>query len=211
MRTILILAAVLLVSACTGQAVVPPVSVDMPAGQKPVTGSYAATIQSGGWSLKTKSQAFSCGAWSFDTDVNSSYEGAMREVLTRSLEKVDFTAEILSPEQLKQKGYDAQIIIHQGNADSSFSVSPNFFSGSARADVTLSVILAIRDETGVAYQNTVSGKGSGSKDVFACPTIGEAVSAGAQDAIRTIVKDITLYLRDGLRDRQIAAKPLTSR
>jgi hypothetical protein len=207
MRTAVALLAALLVSACTGQAVVPSVTVDTPIGLKPTPGNYAATVQSGGWDLQTKSQGMSCGAWTFDTNINPSYESAMQDVLKRSLEKVTFTSDILSPEQLKSQGYIAQVVIHQGNADSSFSISPNFFSGTVRGDITLSVILAIRDESGVAYQNTVTGRGLGSKDVFGCPAIGEAVGAAAQDAIQAIVKDIILNVRDGLNNRQLAGKP----
>ncbi|MGE5537376.1 MAG: hypothetical protein ACM30I_02080 [Gemmatimonas sp.] len=207
MRAIVVVVAALLASACTGQAVVPSVAVEIPAGQKPVAGNYAATIQTGGWALRTKSRGTSCGVWTFDTDVNSSYEGAIRDGLMRSLEKVTFTPEILSPEQLKESGYDAQVVVHQGNASSTFMLSPKFFSASARGEVVLSVILAIRDGSGVTYQNTVTGKGSGSKEVFACPAIGQAVGAGAQDAVRTIVREIVLSVRDGLRDRRVAAKP----
>jgi hypothetical protein len=174
---------------------------------RPIPGNYAATIQSGGWALKTKSEALVCGAWTFDTDINGPYENAMRDVLSRSLEKVTFTPEVLSAEQLGDQGYDAQLVIHQGNADASFGVTPGFFTGTAHGSVALSVILAIRDKTGVAYQNTVSGKGSGAKDVFACPAIGDAIGAGAQDAIQSIVPQIMLYIRDGLNNRQLAKRP----
>lgn len=207
MRTSLLFVVGLVLSACTGQAVVPPVTVETPIGMRPTPGSYAATVQSGGWALETKSEALSCGAWTFDTDVNGPYENAMRDVLTRSLEKVTFTPDILTADQLRAQGYDAQVVIHQGSADASFGVTPGFFTASARGSVALSVILAIRDETGVAYQNTVTGKGTGTKEVFGCPSIGEAIGAGAQDAIQTIVTQIVLYMRDGLNSRQLAKRP----
>jgi hypothetical protein len=207
MKAILILGSAVLLSACTAQAVVPPVSVDTPLGETPVAGNYAATVQTGGWALQTKSKAFSCGAWTFEADVNSPYEDALRNALARSLEKVDFTPEILSPDDLRRKGYNAQIVVHQGNADSSFLVSTRWFSTTARADIELSVILAIRDGTGLIYQNTATGKGSGSRSIFACPSIGQAVGASAQTAVRTIVRDIIVHLRDGLRDRRVATKP----
>jgi hypothetical protein len=159
MKAILILGSAILLSACTAQAVVPPVSVDTPLGEAPVAGNYAATVQTGGWALQTKSKAFSCGAWTFDTDVNSSYEDALRNALTRSLEKVDFTPEILSPDDLRRKGYNAQIVVHQGNADSSFLVSTRWFSTTARADVELSVILANsrRDRTNLSKHRDRQG------------------------------------------------------
>jgi hypothetical protein len=207
MKAILILGSAVLLSACTAQAVVPPVSVDTPLGEMPVAGNYVATVQTGGWALQTKSKAFSCGAWTFDTDVNSPYDDALRNALTRSLEKVDFTPQILSADDLRREGYNAQIVVHQGNADSSFLVSARWFSTTARADVELGVILAIRDGTGLIYQNTATGKGSGSRSIFACPSIGQAIGASAQTAVRTIVRDIIVHLRDGLRDRRVATKP----
>jgi hypothetical protein len=197
----------LLLSACTGTAVVPTVTIDTPIGMKPMPGSYAATIQSGGWDLRTKNPGMGCSAWSFDTNINPSYEKAMRDVMTRSLEKVDFTANILSPSDLKAKGYTAQVIVQQGNADSDFTTVPSSFTFSARSDVSLSVIIAIRDENGVVYQDTVTGQGFAAKDLGACPSIGESVGAAAQDAVRSLVKDIVLRVRDGLNNRQLAGKP----
>lgn len=207
---IVVLLALLSLAACTGQTVIPQVNVQTPVGIKPTPGQYAVMIQSGGWALKTKADGWTCSAWTFDTDVNGPYETAMRDVLTRSLEKVTFVAETMTPEQLKAKGMTAQVIVYQGNADSKFSISQNFFSGTARSDLELTVTLAILDDKGLSYQQTTTGKGSGSKEIFTCNSIGEAVGVAAQDAIQDIVKDIVLYVRDGLRDRLVPASPATA-
>ncbi len=207
-RSAICIIALLSLAACTGQTVIPQINVQTPAGIKPTPGQYAAMIQSGGWALKTESEGLTCGAWSFDTDVNGPYESAMREVLTRSLEKVTFVNQALSPAELKAKGMTAQVVIHQGNADSKFSISQNFFSGTARSDLALTVTLAILDDKGLSYQHTTTGKGTGSKEIFTCNSIGDAVGTAAQDAIQNIVKDIILYVRDGLRERLIPAQPV---
>jgi hypothetical protein len=209
-RRSLILLAGLALSACTGQAYVPPVSVIVPDEQR-VRGSYAATVQSGGWALRTKSPGHICGGWTFNTDVNPSYERAMQDALTQAFERVSFTSEILSPEQLQAQGYDAQIIIHQGNGESRFILLPQLFSSAAQGDVALTVIVAIRDSSGIVSQDTVIGRGSGRKTVYACPPIGEAIGSGAQGAVRTLVTDVVHKLQDALRKRPVAVMPMVSR
>jgi len=197
-----LLAATAVLSACSGEGVVPPV--DTPLAVKPVPGNYVATVVSGRWTLKTESDAYTCGAWVFDTDVNPSYEQAMRTTLTRALERVTFTPEILSPEQLRAQGYDAQIVIGQGKASSTFAVAPYIFAGTARSDVDLSAILAVRNDGGEVSQRTVSARGHGAADISFCPKIGEAIGDGASDALRTIATQVALYVGKALGDRQRA-------
>jgi TPR repeat protein len=205
-----LLAATVVLSACSGEGVVPPV--DTPLAVKPVPGNYAATVVSGSWTLKTESDAYTCGAWVFDTDVNPSYEQAMRTTLTRALEHVTFTPEILSPAQLKAQGYDAQIVIGQGKASSTFAVAPYLFEGTARSDVDLAAILAIRNDGGEVSQRTVSARGHGAADISFCPKIGEAIGDGANDALRTIATQVALYVGNALggRQRATAAAPAPS-
>ncbi len=198
----LLLACSLLVLAnCTGTAVVPPVTVDTPAGISATPGNYAVTVQSGGWALTTKPVGFTCSAWTFDTDVNGAYESAIRDVLARSLQKTKFVSDTYTPEKLKIEGMNAQVIVYQGNASSNFSVGQNFFGGTAISQVELTVTLAILDENGLNYQQTISGSGSSNVEIFTCPKINEAIEKAAQNANRAVGKDIMLYVRDGLRER----------
>jgi hypothetical protein len=197
----LLVCSLLVLASCTGTAVVPPVTVDAPTGLSATPGNYAVTIQSGGWALTTKSAGHTCGAWKFDTDVNGSYETAIRDVLTRSLQKTNFVSDTYTPEKLKIEGMNAQVIVYQGNASSNFSVGQNLFSGTAMSQVELTVTLAIIDQNGLNYQQTISGTGSSNIEIFTCPKIGEAIGKAAQNAIRAVGKDIMLYVRDGLRER----------
>lgn len=192
----------LLLGACSGQVAMQNVQVDAPQAG-PIPGHYAALVQSGGWQLKTEPSGWTCGAWHFNLDVNGPYEQAMRDTLAKSLEKVDFTGETYSPARLKEKGYDAQIVVYQGNANSTFGVNPGFFTGSANSEVELEVTLAVLDESGLTYQQTIKGKGTGKQDVFVCNTIGDAVGRAAQDAIKDVIKSSVLYVRDGLREKQV--------
>jgi hypothetical protein len=166
---------------------------------EPVPGKYAAWVQSGGWKLDVKSSGYVCGAWSFDTDINTPYRSAMQEALTRGLQKVDFVDTTLSPEDLKKQGYDAQVILYQGNAKAQFGVSENLFSGTAGSGVELTSTMAVIRQQGLAYQVTISGQGSGGKDVFTCDRIGDAIGAAAASAIQDMGSKSVLYVRDALR------------
>lgn len=202
MRWLAILSALSL-GACSGTVQVPPVRIDVPGHSQPVSGRYAVLVQSGGWSLETKPQGFVCSVWSFKTDANQAYETAMRDVLTRALEKVDFVPGAVSLQDLRARGYDAFIAIHQGNASSMFGIQQNFFSGTARSQVELSAILAISDDHGPYYQQTVTGKGLGMLDVMTCPSVDQSIARAASDAVAEVARTVVLYVRDGLRERQI--------
>ena len=211
LRKVVVICGLLLLGACTGQVQVPPVTVDTPTGIVRTPGQYAAMVQSGGWALKTDSQGWTCGAWSFDTNINSVYSDAVKDALTRSLEKVTFVPSTLTPKELQDKGYQAQIVIYQGNATAKFGVATGFFTGTANSEIDLTSTLAILDPKGMKYQQSITGKGVGSHEVFTCNTIGTAVGAAAQDAIKQIVKDIVLYVRDGLNQERAAAIPQAKR
>lgn len=206
MRPCALLAAAFLLAACTGQANVPPVTVPV-AADKRVPGSYSAMVQGGGWALRTGSPGHVCGGWTFNTDINPAYERAMRDALTQALENVSFSTEILSPEQLKAQGFDAQIVVHQGNAESRFVLLQQLFSSTARSDVALVVIVAIRDERGFVSQEAVIGRGIGRTQVYTCPPIGEAIGTAAQGAVRSLVVDAIAKLQRSLSKRQLAAEP----
>jgi hypothetical protein len=187
------------IQACTGHVNVPPVAISSPIGMEPVPGKYAAWVQSGGWKLDVKSSGYVCGAWSFDTDINTPYRSAMQEALTRGLQKVDFVETTLSPDDLKKQGYDAQVILYQGNARAQFGVSENLFSGTAGSGVELTSTMAVIRQQGLAYQATISGQGSGGKDVFTCDRIGDAIGIAAASAIQDMGTKSVLYVRDALR------------
>ena len=194
---------VALLGACSGTVNVPNANVSGLINSKPAPGHYAAMVQTGGWMLKTKPDGFVCSAWTFKTDVNKTYEDAMKSILTRSLQKVDFVPNPLSPKDVKDKGYDAFVAIHQGNADSKFGIETGLFSSKGDSNVSLTSILAITDDTGVINQETVTGKGSGKSSVFFCPSVNAAIAKAAQQAVQDIAKSTALYIRDDLKDREI--------
>ncbi|MGB4101449.1 MAG: hypothetical protein WBK91_06040 [Alphaproteobacteria bacterium] len=200
-RNILILCVALILTGCTSRLTIPPVNVQTPTGLTPIPGNFAATIQTGGWALKVDPQGMNCAIMSFNADINAPYESAMRDVLTKSVGKITFVPGALSPEQLQKNKYDAQITIYQGNADSKLVVVPALFSATANSDIVLTTTLAITDKTGLVYQYSPIGKGSGAVEVhLSCPAIGEAVAKAGQSAVQEIVQNTALYIREGLRD-----------
>jgi hypothetical protein len=197
----------LVLQGCHGKVNVPAVRIAAPMGMEPVPGRYAALVQSGGWKLDVKSNSYTCSAWSFDTDINASYRTAMQEALTQGLQKVDFIEETLTPEDLQKRGYAAQIVLYQGSATAQFGVSQNMFSGTAGSGVELTSTLALIGPKGLAYQATVTGQGSGGRDVFSCATIGEAIGVAAAGAIQDMGSKSVLYIRDAVRSSQAATTP----
>jgi hypothetical protein len=200
-RRWLVVAGALGLSACTGQAQIPPVDAYMPSGLSKVPGRYAAQIQTGGWALTVKPAGFQCWMYDFSADMNAPYERAMRELLTQSVAHIDFVTTTLTPAQLQAYGYDAAITVYQGAADSAFTMSPNFFTMAATSEVSVGVTLAINDAQGLVYQHSLTSKGMGHDDVFSCGGASEAVGKAAQQAIQDVVQNTAVYLREGLRDR----------
>ncbi len=191
----------LLMAACTGQVVVPPVTTDFAAGGSPIAGSYAAVVQSGGWDLTTKTEGMGCGAWSFATHVDDSYADAMKATLTTVLQKVAFVPDALSPEQLQAQGYDGQVFLYQGNANASFGVRPGFLTVQVGSDVELTTLLAVVDTTGWRQQQSITGKGASLSPpamMLACSEIGPVIGTAAQGAILDLAKDAGLNLRNDL-------------
>ena len=196
----------LFLAACAGQVKVPPVPMDPTFVGSPIAGSYAVVVQSGGWDLKTKAPGGACSAWTFDTNVNQSYADAMTAAIKASLEKVTLVHDAMSPPQMKDKGYDAQVFIYQGNAKSDFGVQTGFFMAHAVSTVELTTLVAVVDNKGARWQQTVIGKGAGGQDAaLTCDRVGAAIAGAAQTAIADSVKTTILYLRNDLLERALKA------
>lgn len=205
-RTIAPYTCFLLLAACAGQVTVPPVDAVSGTNLNPIKGQYAAMVQSGGWNLKVEAEGLPCSAWTFDTDVNGSYVDAMQNALRQSVEKIDFTSDTFSPELLKEKGYDAQIVIYQGNAESKFNVVPHFLSATANSDIALALTVAITDKTGLVKQYSVDDRGTGTEEIppfsfRGCSPVNDAIAKAGQTVVQRLVEKTILLTRDGLRDR----------
>jgi hypothetical protein len=152
-----------------------------------IAGRYAAVIKSGQWKLHAASAGLVCGEFAFDADLNGPFDTSVRDVLRRSLESVEFLDEPLSPAQIEERGYRAQIEISQAQADAGFSASERLLYRDVRSKVSLAGLLTVSDGSGVAFQISLSGLGSRNREVFGCSTIGEIVADSAHDALQALV------------------------
>jgi TPR repeat protein len=202
--TVVALALALLLSACSGEAIVPPVAVETPPEMKPIPGSYAAAVVAGRWNLKTTSDQFLCSTWTVEAQIDPSYRKTMQTALDRALEQVTFVPAPLTPDQLKAQGYSGQIVIGQHAADSSFVVDSTLFHGAIRSDVDLSAIVAVQGADATVHQQIVSARGRGQSKTSYCSTIDEAISAAAQDALASVARQVVLYVQNDLNARRLA-------
>jgi hypothetical protein len=186
MRALFIFITACLCAGCTSTVAVRRVDADaIQIRSNP--GRYAAVVKSGVWKLHAASNGLVCGEFAFDADLNEPFETSMSDALRRSLELVEFLGEPLSPAQIEERGYRAQIEISQGEADAGFSASERLLYRDARSKVSLAAMLTVSDGNGVAAQISLSGRGARNREVFACSSIGEAVAESAHDALQAIV------------------------
>ena len=208
-KTILLLlefaGAGLLLSACAGVGSVPPATVETSATLAPEPGNYAAVVLTPGWGLRTSAGPYECGPVGVYVDGNASYLDAMHEVLRRSLQHVTFLSVVLTPEQMKTQGFDAQVVISQGPADARLVGPLKPGAGPARSDVDLSATVAIHDRNGAVTQRTFSGHGRGKGEGIDCGKIVEAIGNAAQTAIGTIARRSAAYIGDAIGERRVAA------
>ena len=198
------LVAVATLSACAGIGRVPPVALDAPAARTPEPGNYAAIVYSRQWVLTTEPGPYTnCGPVGVYVDANGAYQDAIRAVLRSTLARVTFVSTVLTPDQLKSQGFDAQIVVSQGAADANLVGTP-VPGRSARSDVSLSITVAVRDQRGALAQKTVSGHGRGRGEGFDCRQIVAAIGDAAQTAIGAIARQSAAYVAGALSDRRVA-------
>jgi TPR repeat protein len=198
----------LLLSACAGVGSVPPATVETSASLAPEPGNYAAVVLTPGWGLRTSAGPYECGPLGVYVDGNASYLDAMHEVLRRSLQHVTFLSVVLTPEQMKTQGFDAQVVINQGPAEASLVEPLKPGAGPARSDVALSATVAIHDRNGAVTQRAFAGHGRGKGEGIDCGKIVEAIGNAARTAIGSIARRSAAYIGDAIGERRVAvAKP----
>ena len=188
-----------LVCGCSQTVTVSHISVSSPLGLAKIPGRYAAQIQTGGWALDTKNRNGGLSLNTYVVDLNGAYLNAMQEGLKAGLENVEFVSETLTSSQLKEKGFDAQVVVYQGHAEANYSILEGFMAHTHLGDVSLTTTLAIvSPEAGVSYQQSLEEKGNGAVEVMFGNKNEEALEKAAAHGIEKIVKSTLLYVRDGL-------------
>jgi hypothetical protein len=204
MRWAFLLAVGLLLAACSDEAVVPPAEVETSPTMTPIPGNYAAAVVAGRWKLEASSDQIACSTWTVQADVDPSFRKTMQTALTRSLQRVTFVPEPLTPDQLEAQGFAAQIVIGQRKAESTFDVESTLLRGEVRSDVSLSALVAVQGADTTVHQQEVSARGHGVSETSYCSTISEATSAAAQDALSSIARQVVLYVQGDLNARRLA-------
>jgi len=201
MRRIAILAAVLLLAACSTTVIPPPtVEVPMTAGSGPAPGKYAVMLQTGGWDLRIKARHTECASSTFAVDLNDVYESAMKQVLGRSLQNVEFVSGPLTPVEMVSGGYDAFIAVHQTNATAAFDIRVMVMFWAGYSDASLSSIIAFGDRGGTFFQQQANGSGTGDVGIILwCPDIDKAVAQATKSALQSLVASADSAVQSGLQ------------
>jgi hypothetical protein len=199
-----LIALVFCLGACAVKVEVADVAIPAVPETAVIPGTYAAFVQDGGWELQAQSTGLdNCGGWTFDADVNATYQTAMKALLARSVAKVTFLPGPIPPEDIAAKGYDGLIVIHQANASAALNVSSGFYR-TARSTVGLTTIVAIIQQKGNVFQGSRESKGSGVAQSWGCRDVAAAVKSAAQAAVQATVLATTAEIRRGLAIAQQA-------
>ncbi|MBN9564862.1 MAG: hypothetical protein J0G29_02020 [Alphaproteobacteria bacterium] len=198
---------VIVLGACSHTVPVSNITVSTPIGLSKISGRYAAQVQTGGWVLSAKSKNGGLTFRDYSINLNGSYLNAMQEGLKVSLENVEFVSEVMTPAQLKEKGFDAQIVVYQGSADAAYSVLPGLWTMTL-GEISLATTLAIIvPEAGLKYQQSLDEKGEGNMESIMGSQVEEALAKATGNAIDKIVKSTLLYVRDGIHSTKSNSKP----
>lgn len=203
MRSLSIFLLSLILVGCTGTAqVAAPV---LSHNSLKVAGNYAVHMQSGGWQLKTKPDGMACMFWSFDTPVDESYVLAMQTVLKETLQNVDFRPDIQDINTLRSNGYDAQISLVQGPANSRFGLRQGLFVSTPESDVDLTLHIAILYADGQTQQQTITGKASDDGFELTCGGVSNVIANAAREAVRDVVSRTIDSIDDRLEIKRLQA------
>jgi hypothetical protein len=192
-RAALALVAALGVAACEHTATISTVSGAKLAdiGQRQA-GSYLAVVQTGGWNMSVSSTGISCGAHSFNADMNGPWAGQTTDALMAGLEKVRFTASMPKPAELMSGGYSAGIVLTQLSAATRFDAT----GGTAVVTTDLEAILIVtwpdgrRQQQIIAAHETRAGSAG-----FACGKIGDRVSESTSYALQSLIQKAVVTIK----------------
>jgi hypothetical protein len=197
-RIVLLALVIFFCAGCSSRVSIPPVNVSARSGDVS-SGRFAAVISSGAWALRAKSDGFVCGEWSFDADLDKHFNGALRAVVERSLETIDFIDEPIPSEQLGDNGYRAQILIRQVRAEAGYSASEMLLFRDIRSRVSLVAEMTVSDRRGLAFQASLSGIGVANRKVFGCSSIAEVIGDSAHDALSNLMDEAAMHLETATR------------
>ncbi len=205
----------LLVSGCTvtKDVTVPRIDAGEPTGTVQLPGRYAALLQGGRWkralSVRKAGQGTllgpglmgsgltvaRCAGYNFNFDVNDAFEGAAKTSLTSLFERVDFIEVALTPQQLRERGYDAQVIVRQGD----LSADIKFIEFITQGAATVHVGIDLSDATGFIDRQDLEASGySSTTSDLSCATGATIEAAAFQNALRDALHASASMIRNQL-------------
>jgi hypothetical protein len=175
---------------------VPHIDAGEPAGTRQLPGKYAALLQGGRWKLTgSQEKRGLCAGYKFDFDVDDAFEGAARTSLNSLFENVDFVETALTPQQLRERRYDAQVIVRQG----AISADIKFIRFITQAAASLHIGIDLSDATGLIEREDFEGSGYSSQTAdLSCGSAGMIAAEAFQNALRNALHASASTIRNQL-------------
>ena len=196
MRKIFGLLCAAILCGCANETVVPRINAAEPPGTAQIQGRYAAIVQGGQWKLTDTPQTR--GACKFTYYVDDAYDEAVKTSLASGFANLDFVSAPLTPTELRERGYDAEIIVRQGKISASHRVQ----SGATEGSATLFVDLTLLDGQGLDYRQSLGGTGRSANIInLTCGSLGDVDAEAFQAALRDAMHSVALTIRHQLDQR----------
>ncbi len=196
MRKIFGLLCAAILCGCTSETVVPRINAAEPPGTAQIQGKYAAIVQGGQWTLADTPQTR--GTCKFTYYVDDAYDEAVKTSLASVFANLDFVSAPLTPTQLRERGYDAEIVVRQGTISASHRVQ----SGATAGTATLFVDLNLVDGHGLDYRQSLGGTGRAANAInLTCGSLSDVGAEAFQAALRDAMHSVVLTVRHQLDQR----------
>ena len=206
-----VLIAVAFLGACSHQVATTGMVLDQSQVFSPykdkIPGSFAIYVQTGTWSRDIKVNSWTCSAHKFRIDADEQFYQSFTLSLVNLVESGTVVEQPLSQQELRDRGYRAQIAVHAGVLEPSLKFRTGFFSGEAFLKLKGTVQLVVLDPGGVLVQTTVeTTQASESGAGWACEGANKAVQEAVGGALADLITR-TAERINSLPDLRVAWHP----
>lgn len=171
-------------------------------------GRFAVYLENGGWDTRVKAQGDRCTGPRFKIMLDRLYQPTARDAFARNFEQVTFTDRPLRPEEIAAAGFDAQIIVEQGEVGIAFLTREDFFTDSISAYLAVEGKVAVVEPRGLVHEQRTEGAGRGRTDAVLCSDVDGAVTDAAIEVLNDfLTKAILQAQRDVQIMRGVSAVP----
>lgn len=152
---------IFLASGCAHQSsptVVPAANVFQSYDNK-LSGKYAVFVQSGMWNKRVKPSSYMCSVHVFPVNADFGFQESVFQTIAGVVEQAELVRQALSPEQLHENGYKAQIAVHAGEFRPEIAFVSHFFTASANATARATIHMVAQGPEGPIFQTSVTADG----------------------------------------------------